>query len=71
MKRLFFIMWFVLLIFLSACSGGGSGTDSNGNTIPVVKEFGGKIEKGALQKGATISASEWSPVIVIESKALT
>jgi len=58
MKRLFLIMWFAALLILSACfdDGGSSSGDSTGD--PVV--FAGKIEKGALQKGANITASEWS-----------
>lgn len=62
MKRLFFILWFVALFILSACGGGGgdSGVDDK-DSDSVIKDFSGKIEKGALQKGATISASEWSP----------
>ena len=58
MKKIFLLIWF-LVLFLFACDGGGGGDDSPG--APVVKVFSGNIEKGALQKGATITASEWSP----------
>lgn len=61
MKRLFFIMYFVALLILSACSG-DSGSDGDGDDSNEVVVFGGNIEKGALQKGANITASEWSAV---------
>lgn len=57
MKKLILILT-ILLFSILACED--SGTDKDGNAIPVMKEFSGRIEKGALQKGATITASEWS-----------
>lgn len=57
MKRLFFI---ILLAFITACGGGGSGTDKDGNVITEdpITSFGGRIEKGPFQEGASIEAFE-------------
>lgn len=70
MKRLFLVLWFVVLLILSACGGGGS-SDKTDSVAPVIKTFSGKIEKGALQKGATITASEWSVSGGISGKVYT
>jgi hypothetical protein len=48
-------------MILFACESGGGGDDPvSAPTTPGIKTFSGKIEKGALQQGATITASEWS-----------
>jgi len=62
MKHFTFIgIMFFILSLLFACSG-DSGGSGGGETpsAPGVKTFSGTIEKGALQQGATITASEWS-----------
>jgi len=63
MKKYFYWLIILAITLLVSCSGdsgsdGENGGDDNGD--PVV--FAGKIEKGALQKGANITASEWSAI---------
>ena len=65
MKRLFLLMTLFLILTLTACSD--SGTDSgggSGSADPVIKTFGGKIEKGAFQRGASIQASVLDSALV-------
>ena len=60
MKHLsFFGIMFFILSLLFACDGGSRGEEET-PPVPGLKTFSGTIEKGALQQGATITASEWS-----------
>lgn len=54
MKKLCIL--FISCLFLFSCDF----DNSDKKSIKEIKTFSGKVEKGALQKGATITASEWS-----------
>lgn len=58
MKCFYIAIVFLFSMILFACESGSGGDDPI--PAPGVKTFSGKIEKGALQQGATITASEWS-----------
>lgn len=58
MKHLCESLIILFLVMFFACGGDGGGSDTPAQ--PGVKTFSGTIEKGALQQGATITASEWS-----------
>lgn len=69
MKRsiIFSIIGFLILI------GCDSSSPSKTTTItdPEVKEIAGVIEKGSLQQGANVQASEWNPVSGYSGKIFT
>jgi len=61
MKRFYIAIVILFSMILFACESGGGGDDPvSVPNSPGIKTFSGKVEKGALQKGATITASEWS-----------
>lgn len=60
MKKLFISLWFIILISFTLISFSACGSDSgNDNPSDPIKEYSGKLEKGAFQKGAEIIAYEW------------
>lgn len=59
------------LIFVG-CGGGASSTsDHSTPENPEVKEISGVIEKGSLQQGANVQASEWNPISGYSGKIFT
>lgn len=70
-KSIIFSIIFSIIIFIG-CGGGSSSTsDPSTSENPKVKEISGVIEKGSLQQGANVQASEWNPISGYSGKIFT